>query len=668
MDVSTMLHQQQQQLYQNMLFSNSAGSKHSSPTSSSDNVGTLYDLSRQSLRLLDQIVNMLTANDSKFNIKSQIKVAHSIIYSFVESIEKANNVNNQKSMVPDYGSVVSPPRPSINMSNLQHFIANGGAQQSTSPPITASSPRVSLSPPHYNNTHQDGSNTARQHYNQYQYHQQQQLQQQHQKQHKSQSLKSPKTRVKPEPYPTTSPTIIAQKAQMLSLSSPLLQPSMHVHSTPTTPQFSNKYLSVITPPYFLLDDQTLSRAAPPLKLQQQQQQQQQQHQQQQYSNPSTPKYHPTNLVLSPLSNSSSRSPNSSCDIFSPRTPLMPSLVLVNPFKIDWRLTNLADFSILSEIGAGSFGTVRLCKHNDSGIYFCLKMLNRQRITSTKQIEHILNEKNIMLSINNPFIVKLFATYKTSQYLYFMMEYVGKGELFNYIRMESQFKERTAKAIIGEIILAVEYLHQNNIIYRDLKPENILIDNYGHIKLADFGFAKKIEEKTMSMCGTIDYMAPEVMLGNGHGKAVDWWAVGIVLYELITGFPPFSLDPDNNSQNNLGSFLDSVRSNQPIIEFPNTFPRACKDLVSKLLDFNPKQRIGSTNDAIEIKSHPWFSDVNWNTLGRREGNGPFFHLASFTNHASNSVEQSHFSSDTDLSSSGMDDLTLSDSFDGFEGHI
>jgi serine/threonine protein kinase len=200
-----------------------------------------------------------------------------------------------------------------------------------------------------------------------------------------------------------------------------------------------------------------------------------------------------------------------------------------------------------------------------------------------------------------------------------MEYVPRGELFSYLRKFRAFPSNLAKFYIAEVVLALEHLHKNNIIYRDLKPENIIIDNNGHIKLTDFGFAKQLSgprARTYSLCGTPDYMSPESFdTKNGYSFVSDWWSLGILTYELLTGLPPF-----NNAEGRLRDQI--VHGAVPVAEGLDPVAR---DFIEKLLCKDQNTRLGSQG-AVSVQQHPWFSDINWETLTDRSKKGP---LASVT---------------------------------------
>jgi len=340
----------------------------------------------------------------------------------------------------------------------------------------------------------------------------------------------------------------------------------------------------------------------------------------------------------------------------------------NNIGIDWPKMAIKDFELLGELGNGAFGTVRLCREKNSRKLFCVKILDRNKIRFLKQREHIINERTIMFSVNHPFIVKLFCTFKSPACLFFLMEFVAGGELFNYIRAEGQFSNETTKLVAAEIILALQYLHNQDIIYRDIKPENLLVDHLGHLKLTDFGFAKHIDDRTNSMCGTLDYMAPEILMAKGHGKAADWWSLGILIYEMLSGCPPISIDAGNGSH-----AMHLITSGK--LEYPSYFDKDATDLIRRLLVVDENERL---SDAEEIKRHPWFSNLEWSSVIQREGPGPLASLKAFKLHTgSPSFSQSNgghtdFHNDINLrdemikATPSRDLASKSASFDGFEG--
>lgn len=197
-----------------------------------------------------------------------------------------------------------------------------------------------------------------------------------------------------------------------------------------------------------------------------------------------------------------------------------------------------ELDILQTLGRGAFGRVKLVRHTPSGCAYALKCLVKSRIVENNLREHVLNEKRVMLSLDHPFILRLLSTYKDRKYLYFLVELALGGELFTYLRRKDRFEEPIARFYIASVVLVFQHMHSKSIAYRDLKPENILLDTEGFMKLADFGLAKVVNDRTWTLCGTPDYLAPEIILNKGHDKAVDYWALGILMYELMAGSAPF----------------------------------------------------------------------------------------------------------------------------------
>lgn len=201
-------------------------------------------------------------------------------------------------------------------------------------------------------------------------------------------------------------------------------------------------------------------------------------------------------------------------------------------KVENSTRLITDYQLVRIIGTGTFGKVYLALLD--GKSFALKMLHKKKIIELKQIDHIKNEKNILASVDHPFVVNLIEAFQDKMNLYLVFDFVQGGEIFRLLRKENVFPNDVALFYIAEITLALQYLHDRQIAYRDLKPENLLIGSEGHLRITDFGFAKKIEDRSYTLCGTPEYLAPEIIMGQGHNQGVDWWALGILLYEMLSG--------------------------------------------------------------------------------------------------------------------------------------
>jgi serine/threonine protein kinase len=223
-----------------------------------------------------------------------------------------------------------------------------------------------------------------------------------------------------------------------------------------------------------------------------------------------------------------------------------------------------------------------------------------------------------MEIAHPFIVNLYASFQDQGSLYMLMEFVCGGEIFTKLRTSVRFSNDTAKMYAAEVVLAFAYLHHHDIIYRDLKPENLLIDRTGHIKLADFGFAKKLTNNiTLTLCGTPDYLAPEIIHSKGHGKSVDWWALGVLVFEMLAGYAPFS------HENTFETYQLILRGRP---EFPDHFDPHAKDFIKKLLVFDRSERLGCMKNGPEdVKAHRWFKNLDWDALYKRKITPPFVPL-------------------------------------------
>ncbi|XP_072883423.1 cGMP-dependent protein kinase 1 isoform X4 [Hemitrygon akajei] len=279
---------------------------------------------------------------------------------------------------------------------------------------------------------------------------------------------------------------------------------------------------------------------------------------------------------------------------------------------------LCDFNIIDTLGVGGFGRVELVQlKSEESKTFAMKILKKRHIVDTRQQEHIRSEKQIMQEAHSDFIVRLYRTFKDSKYLYMLMEACLGGELWTILRdryredniKRGSFDDATTRFYTACVVEAFAYLHFKGIIYRDLKPENLILDHRGYAKLVDFGFAKKIGfgKKTWTFCGTPEYVAPEIILNKGHDISADYWSLGILMYELLTGSPPFS-GPDPMKTYNI------ILRGIDMIEFPKKITKNAANLIKKLCRDNPSERLGNLKNGVkDIQKHKWFEGFNWDGL-------------------------------------------------------
>ncbi|KAM7452567.1 cGMP-dependent protein kinase 1 [Porites harrisoni] len=279
--------------------------------------------------------------------------------------------------------------------------------------------------------------------------------------------------------------------------------------------------------------------------------------------------------------------------------------------------NLRDLSIIKTLGVGGFGRVELVQLANDKRTFALKTLKKHHIVETRQQEHIMSEKKIMMEANCPFIVRLYKTFTNNKYLFMLLEACLGGELWTILRDKGSFDDGTTRFYVGCVIEAFTYLHERGIVYRDLKPENLLLDSKGYCKLVDFGFAKRIGfgRKTWTFCGTPEYVAPEIILNKGHDLSSDYWSLGILMFELLTGSPPFTGSDPMKTYNIILKGID-------MIEFPRKVLKNAHALIKKLCRDNPTERLGYQKGGLkDIMKNKWFDGFNWEGLRQRKLQAP-----------------------------------------------
>ena len=278
-----------------------------------------------------------------------------------------------------------------------------------------------------------------------------------------------------------------------------------------------------------------------------------------------------------------------------------------------------DFQPIKLLGRGSFGEVLLVRLKATGKVYAMKILDKKILKMKKQQIHTKTERDLMVKINSPFIVNIKSAFQDDTNLYLVSEFMQGGDMFFHMH-DGQiiiFNTEKTRFYILELVLALEFLHKNNMVYRDLKPENILLDDKGHVKLTDFGLSKILEDeddKAFTLCGTPQYLAPEVLLRQGYDKMVDWWSLGCVMYEMLVGRLPFAIKR--------GIKL-SLKIYEKKIEFPKHINKDARDLVEKLLVVDPLKRIGyGPNGSEDIKEHPFFEGVDWDLAKQKKLKPPF----------------------------------------------
>jgi len=275
-----------------------------------------------------------------------------------------------------------------------------------------------------------------------------------------------------------------------------------------------------------------------------------------------------------------------------------------------------DFKMISKIGEGSYAVVLLVQRKTTGQFYAMKILNKSALIERDEVEHTRTERAILELAHHPFLVKMSYAFQTPEKLYLVMNFANGGELFSHLKKEKRFSEDRARFYVAEITLGLKYLHARDIVYRDLKPENVLLAKDGHIVLTDFGLSKMLKEteRTKTFCGTPEYLAPEILLKKGHGKPVDWWSFGTLLYEMIVGIPPFY-------SRDIREMYEMILESDLFI--PDLVSATAADLLARLLIRDPRRRLGSGPDGpLEVMRHSFFASVDWEALYRREVKPPF----------------------------------------------
>jgi serine/threonine protein kinase len=276
-----------------------------------------------------------------------------------------------------------------------------------------------------------------------------------------------------------------------------------------------------------------------------------------------------------------------------------------------------DFTVLRLVGKGNFAKVLQVRKKDNGKIYAMKVLNKKKLEQSDQLEHVKTERTVLQYVAHPFLVRLLYAFQDPEKLYMVMDFINGGELFFHLKKERRFPEHRVKFYSAQLLLALSHLHEQNVVFRDLKPENILMDKDGYIMLTDFGLAKFMNhaDRTHTFCGTPEYLAPEVLLQKGHGKPVDWWSYGTLIFEMLVGIPPFYSE-------NVQEMYDKILNSDLVL--PEQFlSTESMDLLARLLERDPKKRLGSgPNGWLDIKNHPFFDGLDWDALYHKRIPAPF----------------------------------------------
>ncbi|KAH3757122.1 protein serine/threonine kinase [Pelomyxa schiedti] len=273
-----------------------------------------------------------------------------------------------------------------------------------------------------------------------------------------------------------------------------------------------------------------------------------------------------------------------------------------------------DFELLKVVGKGSFGKVMQVRMRSTGAIYAMKVLSKKHIVDHHEVTHTMAERSILQKLHHPFLMNLNYSFQTAEELYFILDFVNGGEVFYHLQREKRFSLERVRFYAAEILLALEHLHNAGVVYRDLKPENLLLTNEGHICITDFGLCKEglrtKEARTDTFCGTPEYLAPEVLLGHGYGKQVDWWSFGSLLFEMLTGLPPFYSSDVQEMYRKI--------MNDPLV-FPPVINEITQQLLVQLLERDPERRLCEPN---LIKTHKFFDGIDWDAIFKKTVPPPF----------------------------------------------
>lgn len=273
--------------------------------------------------------------------------------------------------------------------------------------------------------------------------------------------------------------------------------------------------------------------------------------------------------------------------------------------------NTDEYEKLCKVGTGAFSDVIIYKCLKTNEFIVAKRTSKDFIMKKNLLKQVIHEKKILKALDHPFIIKMLFSCKDNDAAYIFLPFLSGGDLYKLLRSHGRLSEPSTRFVSAQVILAIEYLHSLSIVHRDIKPDNVLLDSNGYIKLTDFGISKILKGPLWSFCGTPEYIAPEIIHSKGYGKAVDWWALGVMIFELIEGKTPFHIQPQNEV-----ILYKRIAGGDYCI--PESFSRESKNLIERFLQVDVTRRLGNTREgAQDIKEHQWFRNINWKDLYKQK---------------------------------------------------
>lgn len=279
--------------------------------------------------------------------------------------------------------------------------------------------------------------------------------------------------------------------------------------------------------------------------------------------------------------------------------------------------NLSDFEILGYLSKGAFGMVFKVQHLETSEFYALKVQSKQDVVHRRKVEQVITEKKILAAVDHVFIVKLHYAFQDNAAVYLVLELAPCGDFLRLLSQRCHLSEEHAKIYAAQVVLALEYLHAAKILFRDLKPENILVDQTGYLKITDFGYAKRVVGTTRSFCGTLEYLSPEQVYKKPYSRSVDWWATGVLIYEMLHGHSPFAVPGDDDK------LIERIKKDD--VPFHDSIPLTpeAKSIILGLLDKEVKTRLGVvTNGAKVVKRHEWFASIRFVDVYHKNYPAPF----------------------------------------------